>query len=122
MKVVEGVILDLETQAQQTRKMLHLVDGLEGCVVGISAHGGTALKQRCRLVADDVHVDGLVDIAVAGDVNLVNLAKRQVATHVGQGREDARVARGNAAAQGSRDKEVAHEHGHVVAPHAVDGG
>ena len=59
---------------------------------------------------------------VTRDVHLVNFAQRQVTAHVGQGAQDASVARGHATAQGTRDEEVAHEHCHVVAPHIVDGG
>ena len=59
---------------------------------------------------------------VAGNVHLINLPQRQVTTHVGQGAQDASVTCCNTTSQRSRDKEVTHEHRHMVAPNAVDGG
>ena len=122
VKVIKGIVLDLETDAQQAGIAAQLVDGRLRRVVGITAHSRTALKQRRRLGTNDFHVSVLVDVVVARDVHLVNLAQREVAAHVGQRTQDASVACSHAAAQRSRDKEVTDKHCHMVAPHAVDGG
>ena len=70
----------------------------------------------------DAHVGVLVDAVVASDVHLVDLTQGEVATHVGQGTQDASVASSHAAAQRTRNKEIAHENGDMVVPHIVNGG
>ncbi len=122
VEVVEGVVLDLEAEPEQVSEALEVVKFLLGRIGGESAHFHTAGEEGGRLAANDAHVELLVDVAVLGILDLVDFANGEVGTKPGEHVQDSHIACVDSAFESSTHKVVAHEHGNVVVPNAVDGG
>ena len=121
-EVVKDIILDLEAKPQQAGE---LPQGLKPARVllagGCRAHLRAAYEERSGLAVYYLEIGLLVEMVVAGIVNLVKLAYREQAAERGYRLHDAYVAGLRGENQRVGEEEVADKHSQMIVPQAVYG-
>ena len=88
----------------------------------ISAHLHAAAEECCSLASDGVVIRLLAHEVLTRIVELAYLAQRELAGTVGHHLYHSRLACAHGTYQRRTHEEVAHEHGYVIIPDAIDGG